>query len=109
MSGFVAAVAIGGMIGITDEDAGWLAWPPVIGAAFGALTIAPAMAVLAWGTLRASVLPVYGSIALFVAAPMLPLAAFLEGNVFDGGFITAVVVFAVAWIAIGFSLRATDR
>lgn len=109
VSGFVAAVAVGGVIGITDEDAGWLAWPPVLGAAFGVATITPAMAVLAWGTLRASVLPVYGSVAVFVAAPMVPLAAVLEGNVFEGGFIVAVVVFAVAWIVIGFSLRATDR
>jgi F0F1-type ATP synthase assembly protein I len=107
--GFVAALAVGAVIGITDEVAGWLAWPPMLGAAFGAATIAPAIAVLAWGTLRASVLPIYGSAAAFAAAPMVPLGAFLGGNVFEQGFFVALVVFAAAWIVIGFSLRGTDR
>jgi len=108
ISGFVVAVAIGGVIGIAAEDAGWLAWPPILGAAFGAASIAPAMVVMAWGSLRASVLPTYSSVALFVASPMVPLAAFLEGNVFEGGFTAAVVIFAVAWIVTGFSIRTTD-
>ncbi len=54
ISGFLGAVAIGGVIGITAEDAGWLAWPPIVGAAFGAASITPAMAVMAWGSLRAA-------------------------------------------------------
>jgi uncharacterized membrane protein (DUF485 family) len=40
---------------------------------------------------------------------MVPLAAFLEGNVFEGGFIVAVVLFTIAWIVTGFSLRGTNR
>jgi hypothetical protein len=40
---------------------------------------------------------------------MVPLGAFLGGNVFEQGFFVALVVFAAAWIVIGFSLRGTDR
>ena len=93
---------------LQDLEEGLLGWPPILAAAFGFASIAPAMALMAWGTLRASVLPMYSSVAVFVAGPMLPLAAFLEGNVFEGGFVVAVVVFAAAWITIGLSLRRTD-
>lgn len=110
LSGFLAAIALGGSIGITDEEAGWLAWPPFLATTFGMVTIAPAMAVLAWGSLRASVLPIYASVAMFAAAPLVPLSMYLGGNVFgEVGFIGTVVLFTVVWIVIGSSLTVTDR
>jgi len=112
LSGALAAIAIGGVLGISEDQTGWLewlAWPPFLATTFGLVTIAPAMFVLAWGALRAPVLPTYATVAVFVAAPMVPLSMFLGGNVFgEVGFIGAVVLFIVAWIVIGFSLTATD-
>jgi hypothetical protein len=111
LSAFPAAIAVGGVIGMTAEEApDWLALPPFLATTFGLLTIAPAMAVMAWGSLRASALPKYASGVMFIAAGLVPLSMFLGGNVFgEIGFTGTVALFGVAWIVIGFILRRTTE
>jgi hypothetical protein len=108
---FPAAIAVGGVIGMTAEEApDWLALPPFFATTFGLLTITPALAIMAWGSMRASVLPKYASAIMFVAAVLLPLSMFLGGNVFgEIGFTGTVALFGVAWIVIGIILTRTNE
>jgi hypothetical protein len=109
IAGFFVAVAVGGLLGIDEDEAGALATLPVIAMAFGLVSMTPAVAVLAFGARRAGVVPRWGVWAMWTAAPLLVLLL-VYGGLADGpaeavGASVLLGVFAVSWVVIGLSVR----
>lgn len=113
IGGFFLSIAIGSVLGIDEEDAGLLAWPPFLGMAFGIISIMPAMLTLAAGATRAHVLPWFGTTALWVGAPVVPLAmvfgGLAEGTTETVGMSTLMAAFVGAWIILGVALLRTNK
>jgi hypothetical protein len=111
IGGFFLSIALGSVLGIDEEDAGLLVWPPVLGMMFGILSMMPAMFTLAVGVTRAHVLPKFGTAALWIAAPVIPLAmvfgGLAEGTAETAGMSTLMAVFVGAWIVLGIALVRT--
>ena len=110
IAGFFLAIGIGTLAGIEEDNVPeLLGLLPVMSMAFGLLSMTPALAVLAFGASRARVLPRWGSVALWIAAPALPVLLILGGTA-DGAAATAVLgivlsLFAGCWIAVGLASR----
>jgi hypothetical protein len=113
IGGFFLSIAIGSIFAIDEEDAGFLVWPPLLGMMFGIISIMPAMLALAVGATRAHVLPWFGTTALWVGAPVVPLAmvygGLAEGTAETVGMSTLMAVFVGAWIVLGAALLRTDE
>ena len=113
IGGFLLSIAIGSVFAIDEEDAGLLVWPPLLGMMFGIISIMPAMLTLAVGATRAHVLPWFGTTALWVGAPVVPLAmvygGLAEGTAETVGMSTLMGVFVGAWIVLGVALLRTDE
>jgi hypothetical protein len=113
IGGFFLSIAIGSVFGIDEEDAGLFVWPPLLGIMFGITSIMPAMLTLAVGATRAHVLPWFGTTALWVGAPVVPIAmiygGFAEGTVETVGMSTLMAVFVGAWIVLGIALLRIDN
>ncbi|HUF96232.1 MAG TPA: hypothetical protein VMO52_09155 [Acidimicrobiia bacterium] len=82
LAGGFLAIAVGGLLGIDEEAAGPFGMLPLIGLAFGFLSMAPALIIAAVGATRRKVLPKWGRVALRVEAPLLPLLL-IYGGVFE--------------------------
>ncbi|MDX1448346.1 MAG: hypothetical protein R3246_04710 [Acidimicrobiia bacterium] len=116
ISGFFLAVGIGGLTGLQDlpeDQLGLLAWLPIISFGFGFLSMTPALAVTAWATQRADVVPRWGVWTLWLLAPLLAVIFIVGGNgpaPFDE--LAAPVglsVIMLGWVVIGQALlRAHD-
>jgi hypothetical protein len=113
VGGFFLSIAIGSMLGIDEEDAGLLVWPPLLGMAFGIISMTPAMLTLAIGTTGARMLPWFGTAAIWVGAPVLPIAmvfgGLAEGTAETVGMSTLMAVFVGAWIILGIALISEDN
>jgi hypothetical protein len=112
IGGFFLSIAIGSVLGIDEEDAGLLVWPPLLGMMFGIISIMPGMLALATGATRAHVLPWFGTAALWVGAPVVPLAmiygGLAEGTAETFGMSTLMALFVGAWMTLGVSLLRID-
>lgn len=111
LAGGFLAIAVGGLLGIDEEAAGPFALLPVLGLAFGFVSMAPALIITAVGTTRRKVLPRWGRIALWVEAPLLPLLL-VYGGVFEDSAETigsAIILglMAILWVAIGVGIGTT--
>jgi hypothetical protein len=108
IGGFFLSIAIGAVLGIDEEDAGLLVWPPLFGMMFGIVSMMPAMLVFAFGATRAKVLPWFGRAALWVGAPVIPVAmiygGLVEGTAETFGMSGLMASFVGAWIILGVSL-----
>jgi hypothetical protein len=109
IAGFFVAIAVGGLLGIDEDEFGALAILPVIGMAFGLLSMTPAVAVLAFGARRAGILPRWGVWGMWTVTPLL-VVLLVYGGLADGpaetvGASVLLGVFAVAWVVIGLSVR----
>ncbi len=109
VAGAFLAIGVGGALGIDEESAGFLAWLPVIAMAFGIISMTPALVVTAVGARRRAVLPVWGTVALWVEAPLLPLllvyGGLFEDTVETIGSSVILGMMALAWVVIGRSIR----
>ena len=83
IAGFFVAIAIGGLAGIEEDEVGLLGWLPVISMAFGIISMTPALSVLGIGVTRAGLLPRWATLAVWVAAPALPLLL-ISGGLAEG-------------------------
>jgi hypothetical protein len=111
VAGFFLAVAIGELIGVDEEDVGLAALPPLLGIMFGAVSMAPALAILAAGIGRARILPVWSRGAASVAAPILPLLLLLgvtEAAVETIGSAALIAIFGSSWIRMGIGITWHD-
>jgi hypothetical protein len=112
IGGFFLSIAIGSVLGIDEEGAGLLVWPPLLGMTFGIISIMPGMLTLAVGATRAHVLPWFGKTALWVGAPVVPIAmiygGLAEGTAETFGMSTLMALFTGAWIILGISLLRID-
>ena len=112
MAGFAffwASVGFGSVLGLEEDQLGLLAWVPFLSVVFAILSITPAMVVLGVGATSAHVLPWWGTSAIWIAAPVVPLIA-SSGGLFEGtaenvGFIGLMTLFGIAWVVVGASLR----
>jgi len=108
IGGFFVSIALGSVLGIDEEEAGLLVWPPLLGMMFGIISIMPGMLALAVGATRAHVLPWFGTTALWVGAPVVPIAmiygGLAEGTAETAGMSTLMALFVGAWITLGISL-----
>lgn len=69
---FFVSVATGGLLGIDEDEAGLLVWPPFLAMASSLISMLPATAVLGVGVIRAARLPRHVGAALLVAALFIP-------------------------------------
>lgn len=110
-AGFLA-IALGSVLAIDEESAGVFASLPLIGLAFGIISMTPALVVTALGAAKKEVLPRWGRAALWVEAPLLPLLLVYGGTVDDTaetlGSTVILGIMAVAWVVIGLSIRAAE-
>jgi hypothetical protein len=108
IGGFFVSIALGSVLGIDEEEAGLLVWPPLLGMMFGIISIMPGMLALAVGATRAHVLPWFGTTALWVGAPVVPIAmiygGLAEGTAETAGMSTLMALFVGAWVTLGISL-----
>ena len=111
IGGFFLSIAVGSALGIDEEEVGLLVWPPLLGMAFGIISITPAMLMLAVGATRARVLPWFGKAALWVGAPVMPIAmiygGLAEGTAETSGIGLLMALFMGTWIVLGISLLRT--
>jgi hypothetical protein len=112
VAGFFLAVALGTLLGIDEEEAGLLTWPPLLGIMFGVLSMAPALLAHAVGVTGARVLRWFGRAAVWVAAPVLPLVlvfgGIAEGTAETVGMSSLMGLFAGAWIVLGLALVSAE-
>ena len=111
IASFLVAVGVGAMFGIEEDSLGWLAWLPVSAMAFGLVSMTPALALLAVGAGRASVLPRWGVWALWTLSPLL-VGLLIYGGLADGsaesvGSSVILAVLAVGWVVVGLAVRPT--
>ena len=108
-----SAIAVGALLGIEEDAIGLLAWVVVAAVAFGILSITPATALLAVGVSRDRLLPRFGRVALWTAAPLLPLVMIVgglaEGTAETVGSVTLLLSFGAAWVAVGAAVAVADR
>jgi hypothetical protein len=111
VAAFFLSIAFGSLLGIDEEEAGLLAWPPLLGMMFGILSMTPALLTLGVGVTRARVLPWFGTTAVWVAAPVLPVVlisgGLAEGTAETVGLSTLMALFVGAWIVLGIALLRT--
>ena len=107
----LAAIGIGGVLGIEEDAAGIMAWIPVIATAFGIIGMAPAVGFLAWTVRRSELLTRAARTALWVIAPVLPLmmvfGGILEGPAESAVFPIAMVLMIGGWWVVARSLPRT--
>ena len=104
---FFLALAIGGLLGIEEEEAGAAIIPPLLGVMFGVASMGPASLVLAVGVRRARLLPSTTRAAfwgLAFAFPALLLVGLSEGTIETVMSGAVVGAFAVLWLRIGWSV-----
>ena len=110
-SGFLA-IGVGSVLGFDEESAGAFASLPLIGLAFGIISMTPALVVTAIGAAKKEVLPRWGKGALWLEAPLLPLLLVYGGIVDDNaetvGSTVGLGIMAFAWVVIGLSIRAAE-
>ncbi|MDX1448345.1 MAG: hypothetical protein R3246_04705 [Acidimicrobiia bacterium] len=113
IAAFMVAIGVGALFSIDEESMGVFAWVPVIGMAFGLLSMTPAVALLAFGTGRADVLPRWGVGALWTVSPLLLLlliyGGLAEGTAETIGLTVILCVLASGWVMVGLALRPAAR
>ena len=109
IAGFFIAIGVGALLGIDEDDAGPLALLPVMAMAFGLVSMTPASALLAFGVSRAGVVPRWGGWALWVVSPLIVVllvyGGLAEGTAETVGISAVLIVFALSWVVVGFSVR----
>lgn len=108
IGGFFLALAIGGLLGIEEEEAGPAIIPPLLGVMFGVASMGPASLVFAVGVRRARLLPSTTRAAFWGLAFAFP-ALLIVGGLSEGTIETimsgaVVAAFAVLWLRIGWSI-----
>jgi hypothetical protein len=108
IASFFLAIALGTSLGIEEEEAGLLALPPLLGIMFGVATMTPALLTLAFGVTKERQLRWYGIVAVWVAAPVLPVmlvsGGIAEGTAETASLSTLMTLYVGAWIVLGISL-----
>ncbi|MGI9584847.1 MAG: hypothetical protein ACR2N7_04590 [Acidimicrobiia bacterium] len=104
LASFPLAVGMGGLLGIEEESAGVLAVFPLMASAFGFIAMTPGLALTAFGAGVAGVLPKWGVWILWVEAPLLPLTAFIGGNVAEPAVPIGFALIGIGWVVIGAAL-----
>lgn len=109
---FFAGIAAGAVLGVEEEDLGAAAIPLVLLMAFGLLSMTPALALLAVGLEKARRVPWWARIAVWTAAPVLPLLL-IYGGLFEGtvetiGSAVLITAFGLSWLLLGAAV-ATSR
>jgi hypothetical protein len=106
---FFLALAVGGLLGVDEDEAGGLVMGPLLGVMFGVASIGPANLLLAGGVRRAGLLPVTSQAALWAVSATIPalliVGGLSEGTIEIVGSAAVVAVFAALWIRIGASLK----
>lgn len=112
IAGGFLAIGIGSVLAIDEESAGVSAFLPLIGLAFGIISMTPALAATAIGAMKKEVLPKWGRAALWVEAPLLPLLLVFGGIADDTaetvGSTVILGIMALTWVVIGLSIRAAE-
>lgn len=112
IAGGFLAIGMGSVLEIDEESAGVSAFLPLIGLAFGIISMTPALVVTAIGAMKKEVLPKWGRAALWVEAPLLPLLLVFGGIVDDTaetvGSTVILGIMALTWVVIGLSIRAAE-
>lgn len=109
---FFAGIAVGAVLGVEEEDLGAAVIPLVLLMAFGLLSMTPALALLAVGLEKAKRVPGWARLAVWIAAPVLPLLL-VYGGLFEGtietiGSAVLIAAFGIAWLLLGVAV-ATSR
>jgi len=108
IAGFMLAIGVGDVLGIEEEDVGVFSWIPLIGMAFGLLSMAPALVVLGIGATRSALLPVWGRAAIWVAALAFPsfmvFTGLTDGTLEFVGSNGLLGVFGLSWLVLGLAL-----
>ncbi len=108
IGGFFAAIGIGGILGIDEDEAGAAAIIPVLFMAFGMVSMAPALATLGVGVVKARRLAWWGRLAVWTAIPVLPLlliyGGLVEGTAETVGSILLITAYGISWITLGLAL-----
>lgn len=108
IGGFFVAIGVGSLLGIDETEAGAVAIIPVVGMAFGLLSMTPALVTLAVGVGKAGKLSRWGRSSLWIAAPVLPLilvyGGAVEGTAETVGSAALLATFGAAWLVLGTSV-----
>lgn len=109
IAGFFVAIGVGALVGIDEESMGAVAWLPVLSMAFGLLSMAPAVALVAFGAGRAAVLPRWAVWALWLVAPLLVVllvyGGLVEGAAETVGSSVILATYAAGWVLVGLGVR----